>query len=81
MSTTQDLFWQAQLAEATYADFLKPNTSPEQALRAEGFSQSQAAAFVTHWSVVDQYDNSKLGGLIGTGFSATVFKSLSLIHI
>lgn len=55
MSITQNLFQQAQLAEAAYADFSKSNTTTEQALRAEGMSQSQAADFVTQWQVISQY--------------------------
>lgn len=73
MSTIQNLFQQAQLAEAAYANFQAPNTSPEQALRNLGFSQSQASAFVQRYQVVNQYTAS--GGLTGqgSGFSATLF--------
>jgi len=71
MSTIQNLFEQAQLAEAAYADFLKPNTTPEQALKAEGFSEAQAADFVTHWRVVSQQPDT-----VPNGFSATVFQNI-----
>ena len=74
MSTIQDLFQQAQLAEAAYADFLKPSTSTEQALQAEGMSASQAAEFTTHWTVVDQYSAPGLSFMDG-GFSATLFRN------
>ena len=68
MNTIQDLFQQAQLAEAAYANFfdnsgnLLTNTNDvKAALVAEGFSKdpndptqsAQATDFVTHWKVVD----------------------------
>lgn len=78
MSTILDQFQQAQLAEAAYADFLKPNITIEQALRNEGFSESQATAFVAHWKVVDQYPAplTILGVEIGSGFSGTLFQRI-----
>jgi len=89
MTTTQNLFQQTQLAEAAYANLWdstlnQPITANDRvitALKAEGMSESQASAFVQHWEVIDQYDNFQLGGnsqldgLVGTGLSATVFKS------
>ena len=74
MSTIQDLFQQAQLAEAAYADFLNPNISVRQALQNEGMSASQAADFLTRWQVVSQFSES---GLLSNGFSATLFERLN----
>lgn len=68
MSTIQNLFQQAQLAEAAYADFLKPDTTTEQALQAEGMSATQAADFATHWEVVHHLPNTD------SGFSGTLFR-------
>ncbi|MDP3088509.1 MAG: hypothetical protein Q8M99_10035 [Methylotenera sp.] len=76
MSITTSLFEQAQLAEAAYADFADPNKTRLQALKDQGFSDAQAAEFVLHWKVVSQYNNSQYLGLVGTGFSATVFEKL-----
>lgn len=77
MSTIQELFQQAQLAEAAYADFAYPDGA-EKALTNEGFGETQATELLTHWRVVDQYTApAGLFGLTdGTGFSATVFESL-----
>jgi len=55
MSTIQNLFQQAQLAEAAYADFSNPNITAEQALINGKFSPTQANDFVAHWQVVSQY--------------------------
>ena len=53
MSTVAELFQQAQLAEAAYADFaIYPTTA--KALEAEGMSTAQASEFVTHWRVVNR---------------------------
>lgn len=83
MSATNILFDQAQLAEAAYAKFIDntgslitTKTAVATALQDQGFSESQAAEFVKHWKVVSQYNNSQYLGLVGTGFSATVFESL-----
>ena len=89
MNTIQNLFQQAQLAEAAYANFWDSNlnaliTNPDdvqKALIASGFSKNpndptqsaQATDFVTHWRVVDQYTAS---GLFNSGFSGTLFESL-----
>ena len=67
MSTIQDLFQQAQLAEAAYADFSAPDT--KKALTDSGFSVAQATAFVAEWSVVDHIPDTS------SGFSATLFQS------
>jgi len=84
MNTIQDLFQQAQLAEASYANFLDnsgnllTNTNDvKAALIAEGFSKdpndptqsAQATAFVAQWTVVNQLPDT------GSGFSATVFQN------
>jgi len=84
VSTVTSIFEQAQLSEAAYANFwnqqtnslITSSTQVQAALEAKTFSNAQATEFVKHWKVVDQYDNSALGGLVGTGFSATVFESL-----
>ncbi len=62
----------AMLSEAAYAD-LAGNTAPKvikEALKAEGFSPTQAAEFVTQWRVVDHQPNTL------TGLSATLFERL-----
>ena len=69
MSTIQELFQQAQLAEAAYADFAAFPSSVTDALKSEGFSDAQATDFVTHWKVVDHISNT------ASGFSATVFQN------
>ena len=77
MSSIQNLFQQAQLAEAAYADFSNPDV--QKALTNAGFSSAQAVEFVAHWRVIDQYDNSTgLIGLFGTGFSATLFQNTTI---
>ena len=82
MSTIQNLFQQAQLAEAAYTDLVNVtvSTNPSElaAILANPdldgkFSLAQAASFVTHWRVVDQYTSS---GLFQSGFSGTLFESL-----
>jgi len=83
MNAIQDLFQQAQLAEAAYADLLKNGVlvaganDLEAALVANDFSPAQASAFVEQWRVVDQYTASSWGGFAGSGFSATVFQNIS----
>ncbi|MDE2309286.1 MAG: hypothetical protein KGL01_00475, partial [Betaproteobacteria bacterium] len=86
MSNIQDMFEQAQLAEAAYADLttaignqntLKDVLNIANKSQYNGsFSTAQAAEFVKHWRVVNQYTAS--GGLLGqgSGFSATVFESI-----
>ena len=66
MNPITDLFQQAQLAEAAYAEFIDPQTGLVYtdtakitgALIAEGMSTAQTTALSNEWSVVDQYDNS-----------------------
>lgn len=70
MSTIQNLFEQAQLAEAAYADFAAHPNDPIAALKAEGMSTAQATALANEWSVVDQLPNQ------ANGFSATLFEKL-----
>ncbi len=79
MSAIQVLFQQAQLAEAAYANFSgmsasTPTGAIENALIAEKFSPAQAATFVSQWRVVDQYTAPFTLGVIGTGFSGTLFQ-------
>lgn len=69
MNTIQNLFQQAQLAEAAYADFSVPGVSTKDALIAENFSVTQATVFVNHWQVINQQLDT------GTGFSATLFQN------
>ena len=73
MSAISLLFEHAQFSEAAYANFSGiaglGDTQPFQdRLAASGFSNSQAAAFVTQWEVIDHVPDT-LGG-----FSATLFK-------
>ncbi|MDP3088511.1 MAG: hypothetical protein Q8M99_10045 [Methylotenera sp.] len=77
MTATQNLFDQASLAEAAYANLegITASSSPDALKLAlqEGdgkFSVAQAAEFVLHWKVVSHIPNTS------TGFSATVFESL-----
>lgn len=74
MSTIQDLFQQAQLAEAAYADFSDPAVTAKQALQNEGMSESQASAFLKDWREINQ---SPPLGFFGNGFSATLFERLN----
>ena len=49
MNTVENIFQQAQLAEAAYADFSNSTVSEYQALINGNFSEAQAAYFVSHW--------------------------------
>jgi|CXWL01.1.fsa_nt_gi hypothetical protein len=73
MSTIQNLFQQAQLAEAAYADFSDPTKTIFDALTTGNgkFSQAQATAFINEWEVVSQQPNT------GKGFSGTVFQNIA----
>jgi Ca2+-binding RTX toxin-like protein len=82
MSTIQELFQQAQLAEAAYANFfdnagnlITTNAQLITALTntdADGkFSLAQAAALVTDWRVVNYFPDT------ASGFSATLFERLN----
>ena len=76
MSAIQDLFQQAQLAEAAYANFTAFSNNPKGALEEVGFSSTQADDFVKHWEVINQYiAPAAILGIGGTGFSATLFKN------
>jgi trimeric autotransporter adhesin len=86
-----NLFQQAQLAEAAYANFINPDTGSifatnagiQTALITSGFStnqgtpeqSAQASAFVSQWRVVDQYTAPFTLGFIGTGFSGALFQN------
>ena len=69
MSMNQDLFQQAQLAEAAYAILWNSDTNSaitdteivKVALRNEGMSLAQATDFVAHWQVVDHLRNTTDG--------------------
>ncbi len=72
MNTIQNLFQQAELAEATYADFslARPvKVALTDTATGGGFSASQADDFIKHWRVVSQQPDTL------TGFSATVFQN------
>lgn len=71
MSSIIDLFSQAQLAEAAYADFSNPLVEPRDALQQgdSKFSPSQATTFVDNWEVIDHVPNTAFG------FSATIFRN------
>jgi hypothetical protein len=69
MSTIQDLFQQAQLAEAAYAEFAAYPNDPIAALKKEGFSQAQADDFTTQWTLVNHLPDTV------SGFSATLFQN------
>lgn len=72
MNTTQQLFQQAQLAEAAYAHF-DLFGDPKNALMDAGhsmvFSNTQATEFLKQWSVVNHIPDT------ASGFSATLFKN------
>jgi hypothetical protein len=78
MNIITQLFDQAELSEAAYADFWDETTNSlisdqedvQAALRNHGFGKTQAADFVTHWKVITQCPNTD------SGFSATVFERL-----
>jgi len=75
MNTIQDLFQQALLAEAAYANLWNSATNsaitdPElvkAALITKGMSDTQAAAFTDRYQVISQQPNT------GSGYSATLF--------
>lgn len=54
MSTIQNLFQPAQLAEAAYADFSDTAITAKQALQNEGMSESQASALLKDWREINQ---------------------------
>ena len=90
MSTIQELFQQAQLSEAAYANFIDPQAGNvfvdpvdiKIALIASGFSKdtnaptqsAQAAAFIQNWRVVSQFSES---GVLSNGLSATLFEKVN----
>ncbi len=84
MSSIQELFQQAQLSEAAYANFLNSSGNLLEneddikvALIASGFSKdsnnptqsAQATAFVADWEVISHIPDT------AAGFSATIFKN------
>lgn len=77
MSDNKQLFDMASLSEAAYADFvisavLQSSTEDIKiALKAKGWSDTQATEFLTHYRVVSQQPNT------ATGYSATLFERLS----
>lgn len=69
MNTITQLFDQAELAEAAYADFWDETTNSLisdkedliAALKDYGFSTVQATEFLDHWKVIDQCPNTDAG--------------------
>ncbi len=68
MSNIQELFQQAQLAEAAYANFgaigggiITDKNGIISALQVEDFSESQATAFANAWEVIDHAPNTAFG--------------------
>ncbi len=78
MSNVTQYFQQAELALAAYSNLNSdmPLEAYKTALQqgGVGMSQSQAEQFATRFKVVDQFISF---GVIGTGFSATVFEAVS----
>ena len=70
MSIAINLFQQAQLAEAAYADFSVSTISTKQALINAKFSDAQATAFIATWQVIDHIPDT------AAGFSATIFRNI-----
>lgn len=82
MSTIQELFQQAQLAEAAYANLWNIDTNSaitdrelvkaalKDASNKMTFSEAQATAFVNQWQVIDHIPDT------AAGFSATIFKNI-----
>ncbi len=81
MSAIDNLFQQAQLAEAAYANFINPTTGNifitqvgiSGALVASDFSLTQAASFLQNWRVISQFSETDV---LDNGFSATLFERL-----
>jgi hypothetical protein len=83
MSTIQDLFQQARLAEAAYADLIAAIGSSANLLRAldvknkdqydGSFSETQAAAFVEDWEVIDQYTTPQ-ARIVGVSLRTPTFR-------
>lgn len=72
MTSNQDLFQQAQLAEAAYAHFnlfVDPKNALMDASHDMNFSAAQAAAFVLEWEVIDHIPDTQ------SDFSATIFRN------
>ena len=72
MTSNQDLFQQAQLAEAAYAHFdlfVNPKNALMDADHGMNFSEAQAAAFVLEWEVIDHVPDTQ------SDFSATIFRN------
>lgn len=73
-----NIYYQAMLSEASYADFRAAKASDgsyitekvKAALIDKGFSETQATEFVSKWRVVDHQPNTP------TGFSATLFERI-----
>jgi hypothetical protein len=85
MSPIEDLYKQAQLAEAAYANFLATGggliTDRDgviSALQNEGFSESQATAFVSEWQVIDHIPNNKWGQVHISHFQHSFRREASL---
>jgi hypothetical protein len=80
MNMVTDLFQQAQLAEAAYANFIgsdgslvTDDDSIKTALMASGISPTQATNFVSQWKVLAHQPNTDSDS--DSGFSATLFEN------
>jgi hypothetical protein len=72
MTSIQDMFQQAQLAEAAYAHFelfVNPKNALMDADHEMTFSDAQTTAFVAEWEVADHIPDT------ASGFSATIFRN------
>lgn len=71
MNTIKNIYKEALLAEASYANF-NANADPFEALTTvDGkFSATQANDFLTHWEIVSQQANT------ASGFSATAINGV-----
>jgi hypothetical protein len=81
MIHANNLFEQAQLAEAAYADLSKVKSSGEKekdqytdALKKNDFSATQAAEFADRYELIDHLANTD------SGFSSTLFKDKNGVH-
>ncbi|MDR1275005.1 MAG: hypothetical protein LBL72_01230, partial [Candidatus Accumulibacter sp.] len=81
MGTIKQYFQHAELAQAAYATFSSTGVIAADNLTDDevgaGMSSAQAEKFAATWKVVDQYIAPSVGGLTGSGFSATIFQNIS----
>jgi hypothetical protein len=73
MATIQELYTQALLAQAAYANLEKGQITDLTSLTKEGgMAAAQAADFANKWTVVAQYDDPSISGL-----NATIFENMA----